>query len=219
MTIDLHLTDASTEAPVRFAATRLVIAGFTGRDAAAVAAHIEELRQIGVPVPEVTPAFYELPADLLTTEDSVEVSGTFTSGEVEPAVLIDEEQRWLTVGSDHTDRELEASSIVQSKRVCPKPIASRLVPFPDADVWDDISLASTADGQPYQSGSLAQLLPFDAVSSAARDAGLVLGPGDVIFLGTVPTLGELRAAARFHASMRTEHHQLELAYDITCPTS
>src|SRR5256885_17231739 len=46
--------------------TALVIAGWTGRDKAAVEHHIAELAAIGVKRPRAIPCFYRLGADLLT---------------------------------------------------------------------------------------------------------------------------------------------------------
>src|SRR5258706_16458621 len=52
-------------APRRIEITTLVIAGWTGRDKAAVEHHIAELAAIGVKRPRSTPCFYRLGADLL----------------------------------------------------------------------------------------------------------------------------------------------------------
>ena len=51
--------------------TALVIAGWTGRDAAAMEVHIVELEAIGVPRPQTTPCFYRAAANLLTTGTSI----------------------------------------------------------------------------------------------------------------------------------------------------
>ncbi len=45
---------------------QLVIAGWTGRDAAAIEHHIEELEAIGVPRPSSVPLYYRVGAGLLT---------------------------------------------------------------------------------------------------------------------------------------------------------
>src|SRR5439155_191128 len=65
--------------------TALVIAGWTGRDRAAVEHHIAELAAIGVKRPRVVPCFYRVGANLLTTSGEVEVAGEDSSGEVEIA--------------------------------------------------------------------------------------------------------------------------------------
>jgi hypothetical protein len=43
----------------------LVMAGFAGRDRAAVQHHIDELGREGVPAPETVPAYYRVPDYLL----------------------------------------------------------------------------------------------------------------------------------------------------------
>jgi len=70
-------------APRRIDITELVVAGWTGRDKAAVEHHIAELAAIGVKRPRTVPCFYRLGANLLTTAREVEVVGEDSSGEVE----------------------------------------------------------------------------------------------------------------------------------------
>ena len=54
---------------------RLIIAGWTGRDAAAIEKHIRELEQIGVRRLKATPIFYRVSSALLTTDDAIDVLG------------------------------------------------------------------------------------------------------------------------------------------------
>ena len=57
----------------------LVIAGWTGRDTAAVEEHIAELEAIGVARPPSTPCFYRASASLLTQAPSIQVVGPMPS--------------------------------------------------------------------------------------------------------------------------------------------
>ena len=109
----------------------LIIAGWAGRDKAALESHIAELEQAGVPRPEGTPAFYRIGNNLLTQAPEIQVSATSSSGEVEAIILNAAEGMWVGLGSDHTDRKLEAISVPLSKQVCPKPIAHSLWNFAD----------------------------------------------------------------------------------------
>ena len=59
------------------------MAGWTGRDVAALEKHIRELEEIGVKRPKSTPIFYRNAASLLTTADRIEVLGENSSGEIE----------------------------------------------------------------------------------------------------------------------------------------
>src|SRR3954469_3807189 len=89
----------------------LVIAGWTGRDEAAIRHHIEELAAIGVPRPSSTRVFYRVSAANLTQNERLVVLGDDPSGEVEPVIVADEGGMWLGLGSDHTDRKAETIGI------------------------------------------------------------------------------------------------------------
>ena len=200
----VRVRDLGTGSDLELRPTRLVIAGFTGRDHEAVQAHVDELRELGVPVPERTPTFYEVDPTLLTTLDRIEVSGSFTSGEVEPVLVVHQGARYLAVGSDHTDRDVERSSIAASKGACPKPISREVFPLTAVSSWDDLELISWADGsdEMYQEGRLAQMLPLEAILEDMARSDIELRDGDVLFLGTVPVLGDLRASRSFSARLR-----------------
>ena len=60
----------------------LVIAGWTGRDVAALNHHIDELKEIGVMPPSTVPLNYRVGAHLLTQAGLIQVLGTDSSGEV-----------------------------------------------------------------------------------------------------------------------------------------
>src|ERR1700759_5501 len=87
---------------------RLTIAGWAGRDQAAIEHHIAELAELGVRRPSTTPCFYRLGAELLTQADTVNVVGGKSSGEAECVLVQTEAGLLVTIGSDHTDREVEA---------------------------------------------------------------------------------------------------------------
>ena len=63
----------------------LIVAGWTGRDEAALRHHIEELAAIGVPRPSSMPVFYRNSSSNLTQADAIEVLGPDTSGEADPS--------------------------------------------------------------------------------------------------------------------------------------
>src|SRR5215469_6213736 len=139
--------------------SRLIVAGFTGRDDARVAAHIAELAAAGVPRAPSVPAFYPLDPALLTTAASIRVRGDQTSGEVEPVIIASHGRYYLGVGSDHTDRAVERLSIPASKRACPKPIATEAVRLPDElglFGWDEVLVESRVDHDICQTGTLAE---------------------------------------------------------------
>ena len=97
---------------------QLIIAGWTGRDEAALRRHIRELEELGVKPPKTTPIFYRVAAHLLTHASEIQVSGPDTSGEVEFVLLAKPDGLWVTVGSDHTDRKAETIGVSLSKQLC-----------------------------------------------------------------------------------------------------
>ncbi len=200
-----ELRDIDTGAPVTFEPKRLIVAGFTGRNQSKVQEHLDELAAIGVPVPGAVPVFYGVGVERLTSAASIVVSGSQTSGEIEPVVVVDEDgERWLVAGSDHTDRDMERTSIQLSKEACPKVISSDAVRIDAAEPWDGITLTSWVDGQPtpYQQGELGQILPLSSMLERLAQSGTDLAPGDVLFLGTVPvTGGALRPADVFRGEL------------------
>jgi hypothetical protein len=124
---------------VEFQAKKLIVAGWTGRDEAAVHHHIEELAAIGVPRPSSVPVFYRNSIGNLATAERIEVLGEDTSGEVEPVLLAMDDGLWVTVGSDHTDRKAEAMGIAISKQLCSKVIGTTLWRFDEVVAhWDKL---------------------------------------------------------------------------------
>lgn len=223
MGTDIALHDLTTDEWHRVAPQRIVIAGFTGRKQGAVRAHVEELRKLGMAVPDTTPILMEFQGSLATTATAITVAGAFTSGEVEPVIVVSGQRLLLTVGSDHTDRELERESIPRSKDACPKVIGQACVPVDAVGEWDEIELRSWTDGdaRPYQSGTLGELLPLETLLARIRDEDISLRDGDVIFLGTIPVIdGQLRVSGRFRGELRVPPlgHVLAVEYRITATT-
>jgi len=192
-----------------------VIAGWTGRNAAAVEKHIKELEVLGVKRPATTPIFYRVAASRLATDDSIEVMGTASSGEVEFVLLQHQGRLWVGTGSDHTDREVEAYGVTVSKQMCEKPIAPQFWAFDDvAAHWDRLVLRShaTIGGKRvlYQEGSVAAMRhPDDLIARYAKGG---LAEGTLMFCGTLAVHGGLRPAERFEFEIedpvrgRTIHH-------------
>jgi hypothetical protein len=178
-----------------------VIAGWTGRDPAARDKHIAELEAIGIARPPSTPVYYRAAARRLTTEDSIEVSGTDSSGEVEFVLIGWQGRIFVGLGSDHTDRKVEAYSVTVSKQMCDKPIAPELWDLAEVEPhWDQLVLRSwaTIDGerQLYQEGALTGMLPPRELIGRGFGAEGV-PDGCVLFGGTFAALGGIRPASRF----------------------
>ena len=184
----------------------LVIAGWTGRDAARVEAHVRELEAEGIPRPPRTPMFYRLSASLLTTAGDITVIGGSTSGEVECLLVSRDDGMWVGLASDHTDRALERTSVAKSKQVCLKPAARPLWRFDDvAPHWDRLELRSfvDVDGKrtAYQSGTAAAMLPPDALLKDLVARGGAFEAGTAMFCGTLATLAAIRSSTRFEMEL------------------
>lgn len=213
----LSLTDLSSGGAITLAPRRLVIAGYTARDQEAVRAHIAELAEIGVAPPPRVPMYYEIPSDLLTTESAITVGGDQTSGEVEPVLVNSGGRLYLGVGSDHTDRFVEKRDVAESKASAPKPMGDWVLPFDGvAAQWDDIEVTCRLDGEVYQQGALAAMLPPATLLDGLAGAGQALGPDSVMYCGTLPLLtGEFSYGDTYRLELRLpDGRSLSHSYDV-----
>ncbi|OWT54501.1 DUF2848 domain-containing protein [Candidimonas nitroreducens] len=215
----LHFQVAGAGA-LAFTVQHLVIAGWTGRDAQAVEHHVRELQEIGVKPPPTVPCFYVLAPSLLTTSDVLEVPREDSSGEVEFVLLQAAGSLYVGVGSDHTDRKVEAYDVTVSKQMCSKPIGSEVWHFDEvAGHWDSLRMRCwrTRGGRRelYQEGSVDRLLdPRELVRRyTAADS---MEPGTAMFCGTQAVIGELGAGTAFEVELYDPVHRRSLrhAYSV-----
>ena len=113
--------------------------------------------------------------------------GSDSSGEAEPVLFFANNEWWLTVGSDHTDRKVETYSVAVSKQMCPKPIATAAWRWSDVvDYQDEIELHSrileNGTWIPYQKGTFASIRPLNSLrdgffSSTKPEAGNFISCG------------------------------------------
>ncbi len=209
-----------TEKTVTATFDTLIVAGWTGRDTAALEHHIEELAALGVPRPSSVPVFYRNSVGNLTQTTRLDVLGPDTSGEVEPVLFSLEDGMWLGVGSDHTDRKAETMGIALSKQLCGKVIGTKLWPLADVvDHWDRLIIRSyaTIDGARvlYQEGPLSGMrTPADLLQR--YNGSTALKAGAVMFCGTVGAKGGIRPATRFEMEIEdpVRGRTLSHAYDV-----
>lgn len=193
MGIDMQPGDVEIE--------NLVIAGWTGRDAAAVEKHIRELEEIGVKRPSRTPIFYRVAMSLLTTADAIQVAGGDSSGEVEFVLLSLADGLWVGVGSDHTDRKVEAVDVTVSKQMCAKVIGPEVWRYAEvAPHWDRLVLRSWAhiDGKRtlYQEGAVAGMRHPEELTRLYTGKSS-LPAGTAMLGGTHAVHGGVRPASQF----------------------
>ncbi|WP_456280644.1 DUF2848 domain-containing protein [Cupriavidus sp. JZ107] len=199
---------------------RLIIAGWTGRDLEAVQHHIEELQAIGVKPPASVPTFYPLAASLLTTAEVIEVPRDDSSGEIEVVLLQGNDGLYVGVGSDHTDRKVEAYDVTVSKQMCDKPVGTQVWRFEDvADHWDSLEMRCwrVRDGERalYQEGKVTRLLdPRELIQRLTGEASLP--PGTAMFCGTQAVIGELGHGEAFEVELHdpVRNRTLRHAYRV-----
>src|SRR6187431_2909195 len=143
LSFDLHAR--AGKQPITVQPAALIVAGWTGRDEAALRHHIEELAEIGVPRPSAVPVFYRNAVNNVMQTERLEVLGPDTSGEVEPVVVVLGDGMWIGLGSDHTDRKAETMGIALSKQLCGKVMGAALWRLDDISKhWDQIMIRSHA---------------------------------------------------------------------------
>lgn len=200
---------------------RLVIAGWTGRDVDALNRHIEELKSIGVEPPSRVPLYYRVSAQTLTQGDAVQVLGDDTSGEAEPVLVGAADRLWVTVGSDHTDRQVESYGVAVSKQMCPKVLARAAWRFEEvAPHWDQLLLRShiLENGKRtlYQEGPLARIREPRELIAGWQDGNHRLPMGTAMFCGTMPAIGAIRPSTRFEMELDDPvlGRKISHAYDV-----
>jgi len=200
---DLTFTidDKGAPTPLTLPIDQAVIAGWTGRDPVARDKHIAELEAIGIARPATTPIYYRVSARRLTLEDSIEVCGNDSSGEVEFVLIGWQGRVFVGAGSDHTDRKVESYSVTVSKQMCDKSIAPELWELEDVvDHWDQMILRSFAwiEGKRvlYQEGTLDAMLPVKELLARGFKDGK-LPDGCAMYGGTFAAMGGIRPADRF----------------------
>lgn len=214
----MSLTFSTDAGPLTVTPTALATAGFTGRDEAAVRHHIDELAELGVAPPSQVPLFYQLSPSLLCQTEELTVIGTESSGEVEPFLLRVDGELWLGLGSDHTDRAFETTSIAHSKQLCGKPVAAVLWRFADVkDRLDTLELSSTIEehGQQvtYQEGTLAGIRPLGELLERHP-----LGEGETMLCGTLGAVGGVRPSAKFSMELRDPQSGRSISADYAVST-
>lgn len=181
---------------------QLVLASWTGRDRPAMEARLLELEALGVARPPAMPVFYRIAAARVTTAARIEVVDGATTGEVEFVLARLGERLWVGVGSDHTDRQVEAHGAALAKQLCEKPVCADFWSFDElVGHWDRLILRSFVvegcERQTYQEGAVSALLPPRELLARWPHLTDALPDDGFMFCGTLPTRGPLRASSRF----------------------
>lgn len=204
MTFKLHKNGTVTDLPIQY--DGLYAIGYAGRNLEKTMEHIKELEeQLGVPAPKKIPTIFQMSNQNLTQDEDLFFVGADSCGEVEYIIITQGEKLYIGLGSDHTDRKLEAASVPKAKQVAVKPIAYDVWEYEDVkDHWDGIILRSyqMVNGEeiPYQDGTLADILPVEFLLNELNER-----IGDVshavIFSGTVPLMNGFKYGDTFRFEM------------------
>ena len=223
--VDIYLTleTAGGSRPLTFSYSKMVNAGFTGKNQEEVRHHLDELAEKGIEVPDSTPTLYPVVPCALSKESAMEVFGEETSGELEYVLFFkNDKEVYVGLGSDHTDRNLEEFHIPRSKQICPNIVTNVVWPLSEIqDHWDSLvmrcSVVKDNEEILYQEGELGLLLnPAELIDFVK---GKINGPldGTVIYSGTFKMLtDEFVFADRFSGELVDErlNRKLVFSYDV-----
>jgi hypothetical protein len=194
------------ERDIEIAVSELILFMWTGRDLEVVKRQIDELSKLGIK-PKTIPEIYRLQPYLVTTSNYIRKVSEFHTGEVMYVLLVkNEDEIFVTVGSDHTDREAERCNILAGKHMYPKVVARRAWPLEEVeDHWDSLILRSwvleDSTKVLYQEGPLRLLLRPEKLLEQVKETVQELR-NVVIFSGTIPTLkGEIRVSEYFEVEL------------------
>ena len=222
MYINLTVQSKTGSFPLDFPYEKMVNAGFSGRNQEEVQKHVQELAAKGISAPKDTPTLYPVVCHSLLKENSIDVLGEATSGEVEYVLLVLKDEIYVGLGSDHTDRHLEETDIPRAKQICPNLISATIWPYSEIkEHWDELVLKShaTQHGKttPYQEGKLASILSPEQMLDFVRSKVNCSLENMVIYSGTVGMLNkDFIYADRFQAELQDPilGRSIELEYSI-----
>lgn len=200
---------------------RVAIAGYSSRDIEMMMEQVGQLEKEHIQSPDYSelPSVYPVAPGLITQRPSIDVRGGKTSGEVEYLILKHGGEYYIGLGSDHTDREIEAEDIQKSKEVCMKPVAPILWEYQEIkDHLDRIRMVSAVKvgkkSYEYQEGKMDDLLPPIAIMNrVSKEMSL---DDCLIFSGTIPLLREYRYGDKFACRLADDvlGREIELRYKI-----
>ena len=223
MKLELVLESKQERRELAFRYNRMVNAGYVGKNQEEVRRHIEELAAKGIPGPKSIPVLYPVVCSVLSLEPTIEVYGNETSGEVEYVLcIVTEDEVYVGLGSDHTDRHLEETDIPRAKQICPNLMGRTVWPLAEVEShWDDLLMNAhvVKDGKEtlYQEGRLGLLLNPAELMSFVKSK--IPGPLEnlIIYSGTMGMLtGEFVFGEKFSAGLIDEklNRRIEISYDV-----
>jgi hypothetical protein len=208
---------------ITFGVRKMLNMGRTSRNPEDIIKHLEELRAEGINVSSDIPSYNPKIRDRITTAGSIEaLPNSKTSGEVEYVLLFTSDKDfYVTVGSDHTDRELEKTSVVLSKQICLNVISEKVWLYEDVkEHWDELVLRAwvkeNGEKKLYQEGKLAGMLRPEELIEKVRERVSRDLTGAVIFAGTLPIIGrKLNYGSYFEMELMDEVRNTSIRHAYT----
>lgn len=195
--------------------------GWAGRNKEEVRKHAEELAEHGIRGPKGMPEHFIVSPCVITHENEITCVGDGTCGEIEFYFFRRAGEIYVGVGSEHTDRKLEAVDMIKSKAICQKPMSKQVWKYADVkDHWDEIQLTAwQIDEQGkeviYQDSPLAALLTLEDLLAEAETLYDDL-EDVIIWSGTIPAVNGLVYGSRFWGEMNDKvlGRKLTFSYDL-----
>ena len=220
--LDLIIEDGAK--PLSFDVRFQLNGGFSSRDQAKAQEHFEELKKEGINIAvSETPIFIPKLRDRNTTSNTIEVLASNKScGEAEPVLIFTKDDVYVTIGSDHSDRDLEKYDLIVSKQMCPNVMCNKVWRYKDVeDYWDDLVLKAwtvEASGKKelYQDAKLSSFMTVDDFLKKSKEHIKCDLAGGLLFMGTAPTLaGQLVFTPGFEAQLIDEKRGRKLTCSYT----
>lgn len=213
-TLQFQLPDGAS---ITLEVRRALAAGASGRDREKVQKHIAHMRTLGVKPPPHVPMLFPLMPTLVTNAADIGVIGADSTPEIEVVLFRTGGVDYLTVGSDHTDRRIEAASALQGKNSCPKVVATTAWPVREVlDHWDALQLRSRCGDTLLQEGALAHVMTYENLMAFVREQDGDQAEGRLVFSGTVPTRSAPpREDATIHLELTDPVMKRSLQHDYT----
>lgn len=166
---------------------RLILAGFAGRSAKEIEAHVEDMARQGVPRPASFPTFWPVLPHLLTQAEAIAVYGRETIPEIEYVLFAWQGIAYVTLGNDQCDVEVEARlSSEKSKNLCQKIVAHEAWRLSDVLThWDDLQLTLSCNGTLVQQDRLGALIRPENLRDKVAALDGDRDDGRMIFSGTI----------------------------------
>lgn len=206
--------------PLSFTPERVYNLGSATVESASAVAHQQEVADVGVQIAFDVPAprVYPMTPSSVTTDEMVGSHHGRTSGEAEIVLLVDGDEMYVGIGSDHTDRELERTSIIWSKQYSPSVLGRRVWSWRYLERhWDDLVVESTVDGVAYQSSKASVFLAPPAILDRLAERAVRLPSSYLVFCGTYTSIDNtIRFGRTWSATLRNtvDGSQLSLSYEV-----